>query len=385
MLKKTLVTLTTMALLMPLTLQANFGDVSQNHPYRDSINELTKLGCISGYADGTFKPDNIINRAETLKLILTCINLPGIYTEETFQIPGGASYILNGQEVTLEQDSELKIKVPFNPSTYPDLEFTDLNQAAWYVDVLKEGLVREVITGYADNTIKAERTVNKGEFFTMLFRVVPQDLRNVDLSADIANDALIGQWFTESLGFAVQNNIIDVDAENNIHPFRELNRGQVAHFINVYRKWLSPRLADSNNNISTNTAISTTDINPTETAQNNQSATTNNSQIGFTQEGKASFMGKGIAGNRTASGDTYDPEARTAAHPSIAFGQLVRVTNTADGRFVCVRINDRGPNQEIHPDRVIDLSYRAFDEIANISQGIINVKIEVIESGNCVI
>lgn len=380
MLKKTLSIITLLTLLIPVSTLANFSDVSQNHPYREAITELSQLGCISGYGDGTFKPDNIITRAETLKLILTCIDLPGIYTEETFQIPAGASYTLNGQEVRLEQDSELRIKVPFNPSTYPDLEFRDLNQGAWYVDVLKEGLVREVITGYADNTIKAERTVNKGEFFTMLFRVVPQELRNVDLSSDIANDALIGQWFTESLGFAVQNNIIDVDSENNLHPFRELNRGQVAHFINIYRKWITPRLANSDPAPTNNNIVN---INPTQNSETVDSPS-NSTSIGFTQEGKASFMGRGIAGNRTASGDTYDPEARTAAHPSIAFNQLVRVTNKENGKFVCVRINDRGPNQEIHPDRIIDLSFRAFGEIAEISQGIVDVKIEVIEAGNCV-
>ena len=57
----------------------------------------------------------------------------------------------------------------------------------------------------------------------------------------------------------------------------------------------------------------------------------------------ASYYGKELAGQRTASGERFNPIAMTAAHRTLRFGTRVRVTNSRNGRSVVVRINDRGP------------------------------------------
>lgn len=72
--------------------------------------------------------------------------------------------------------------------------------------------------------------------------------------------------------------------------------------------------------------------------------------------GLASYYSREIAGNRTANGETCDPEDFTAAHRTIPFGGRVRVTNLATGLSTIVRINDRGP---FRGNRVIDLSHAA--------------------------
>lgn len=71
---------------------------------------------------------------------------------------------------------------------------------------------------------------------------------------------------------------------------------------------------------------------------------------------RASYYGKGdgFGGKRTASGETMNPNAMTAAHPTLPFGSVVRVTNVANGRSVIVRINDRGPARST--GKCIDLS-----------------------------
>ena len=76
----------------------------------------------------------------------------------------------------------------------------------------------------------------------------------------------------------------------------------------------------------------------------------------FEQRGLASWYGRAYQGNRTASGETYDMFALTAAHPTLPIPSYARVTSVRDGSSVVVRINDRGPFVE---DRVIDLSYAA--------------------------
>jgi peptidoglycan lytic transglycosylase len=93
----------------------------------------------------------------------------------------------------------------------------------------------------------------------------------------------------------------------------------------------------------------------------------------FTQTGLASFYGAAHAGKRTASGEKFDHRDFTAAHRTLAFGTLVRVTNLSNGRTVNVRITDRGPHIET---RVIDISLAAAREIGMQSKGVIRVRLE---------
>lgn len=77
----------------------------------------------------------------------------------------------------------------------------------------------------------------------------------------------------------------------------------------------------------------------------------------------------------TASGETFDPSAMTAAHKTLPFDTMVRVTNTANGKSVTVRINDRGP---YIAGRCLDLSTASFSVIASPSQGVAQVEWEVV-------
>jgi rare lipoprotein A len=71
------------------------------------------------------------------------------------------------------------------------------------------------------------------------------------------------------------------------------------------------------------------------------------------QSGLASWYGPGFHGRRTASGEVFNENALTAAHPSLPFGTRIRVYNQTSGESVVVRINDRGPHVR---GRIIDLS-----------------------------
>ena len=98
--------------------------------------------------------------------------------------------------------------------------------------------------------------------------------------------------------------------------------------------------------------------------------------------GDVSHYGYNLHGSQTATGGRFDQWAMTAAHKTLPFGSVVRVTNKANGKSVTVRINDRGPYIK---GRVLDLSRGAFLKIAPQKQGILkaeNVIIEVIKYGN---
>ena len=88
--------------------------------------------------------------------------------------------------------------------------------------------------------------------------------------------------------------------------------------------------------------------------------------------GYASWYGKDFHGKKTASGEPYDMNALTAAHRTLPFGTLVRVT-AQDGKSTVVRINDRGPFVK---GRVIDVSYAAAKELGLTLAGSLPVRLE---------
>ncbi|PWW82481.1 septal ring lytic transglycosylase RlpA family lipoprotein [Prosthecochloris marina] len=96
-------------------------------------------------------------------------------------------------------------------------------------------------------------------------------------------------------------------------------------------------------------------------------------------EGKASYYADRFHGRLTANGERFNMHELTAAHKSLPFGSMVRVTNLSNGKKVLVRINDRGPYIK---GRIIDLSLEAAKEIDLLQKGVTNVRIEVYEGNS---
>ncbi|MCG6657564.1 septal ring lytic transglycosylase RlpA family protein [Halomonas campisalis] len=94
------------------------------------------------------------------------------------------------------------------------------------------------------------------------------------------------------------------------------------------------------------------------------------------QEGIASFYSDYFQGKTTASGEPFDQQALTAAHPDLPFGTEVVVTRVDNGRNVTVVINDRGPFVR---GRIIDLSKRAARELGMISRGVAPVVVTAVQ------
>jgi rare lipoprotein A len=99
---------------------------------------------------------------------------------------------------------------------------------------------------------------------------------------------------------------------------------------------------------------------------------------GYEQRGLAAWYGGKFHGRRTASGERFDQHQLTAAHRTLPFGTLLRVERVSDGRFVIVRVNDRGP---FSPKRIIDLSRGAAEALGMIQSGVAQVRLQVLSWG----
>ncbi len=93
------------------------------------------------------------------------------------------------------------------------------------------------------------------------------------------------------------------------------------------------------------------------------------------KSGMASWYGSVLQGHRTASGRRFDMFELTAAHRTLPFGSRVKVTDLRNHRSVVVTITDRG---ELFPERVIDLSWGAAQELHMLKMGVDPVRLELI-------
>jgi rare lipoprotein A len=98
---------------------------------------------------------------------------------------------------------------------------------------------------------------------------------------------------------------------------------------------------------------------------------------GYSEEGNASWYGAPFHGRRASNGEIYDMYKLTAAHRTLPFETMVRVTNLNSGKSTVVRITDRGPFVE---NRVIDLSFAAAREIDSVGAGVVPVRLEILSS-----
>lgn len=103
------------------------------------------------------------------------------------------------------------------------------------------------------------------------------------------------------------------------------------------------------------------------------------SAAGFVERGVASWYGPTFHGGRTATGETYDMNAMTGAHPTLPLPTWVQVTNLQNGRSVVVRLNDRGPFSN---NRIIDLSRAAAEQLDMIRAGTAMVEVRSLAGGS---
>ncbi|HKY37484.1 MAG TPA: septal ring lytic transglycosylase RlpA family protein [Polyangiaceae bacterium] len=102
------------------------------------------------------------------------------------------------------------------------------------------------------------------------------------------------------------------------------------------------------------------------------------SRVLSVQVGSGSYYSDKLAGRCTASGRPYEPHGFTAAHRSLPFGSVLRVTREDGGQVVYVRVTDRGPFAR---GRILDLSRAAAERLDMLRAGVVPIRVEVLEYG----
>ncbi len=95
--------------------------------------------------------------------------------------------------------------------------------------------------------------------------------------------------------------------------------------------------------------------------------------------GTASYYADFFEGRETGNGEIFSQNKLTAAHKTLAFGTMVKITNLSNQKEVVVKINDRLPQDS---ERMIDLSKRAAKELDFIEEGLAKVEMEILEKAD---
>lgn len=112
------------------------------------------------------------------------------------------------------------------------------------------------------------------------------------------------------------------------------------------------------------------------------SATSATASSAYAQNGYATYMARMFHGRTSASGETFDERRLVAAHRTLPFGSVVRVTNVQNGRSVTVRIVDRGPyGKNYREGTIIDLSRAAARRLRMIEDGQVRARLEILRLG----
>ncbi len=168
-----------------------FSDVSVSNPNYTAITYLKVHGVINGYPDGTFKPDQVVNRAEALKIIL----------------------LGSGEQVAATVDLE---------------PFRDVPRADWYATFVAKAKELGIVEGYADGTFKPAQTVNLVENLKILLLTQKVDLNTIVVISNPYADAFADQWYAKYVEYAKEKNLIDADGSNMIFPAQGMTRGKLA-------------------------------------------------------------------------------------------------------------------------------------------------------------
>jgi hypothetical protein len=261
-----------------------FPDVPQGHLFQKEVEELVRAQVVNGNPDGTFRPDDNVNRAAMLKML----------------------YKAKG-----------KVPDPLSVRCFPDVEID-----SWYEPFVCDAAARKYVNGYADGTFRPNDSVNKVEALKMIMTVFDMPLETVtDDNREIVNfaDVSLSAWYTQYLLTAYNIKVLPIPGQTGAHfgPDKSLMRGEAAAYIyNALHADLmaardqGQRSSESSQAVSTSTSSQTADPTPSESDDDDGTVSgVMDESIPFDRSGKFEMKQSVSYRFEVTAGTTLDIEA----------------------------------------------------------------------------
>lgn len=170
---------------------ASYPDVPEDHPNYQAIEYLDESQIINGYEDGTFGPDNLVNRAEASKIIIGSLNIP-------------------------------------HEESYAEI-FPDVKKDQWFFPYIMSAQKNGFVNGYADNTFKPGDTVNLAE--TLKILVLTSKVKLPEVTADVFIDVPAKEWYAPYMLYARNHNIVLSDDYGYAAPDQAMTRAAFSEIV----------------------------------------------------------------------------------------------------------------------------------------------------------
>jgi hypothetical protein len=185
------------SLLSPLfsdsALAKEYSDLNEESPYFVAIQEFSDAGILEGYSDGTFKPNQPINRAEALKVIL-----------KAFKVDTSS---LNGNE-----------------------NFKDVSSQDWFYPFVIKAVEQKIVQGFQDGTFKPANQVLFSESLKM--SLVAQGFNQDEFTyTDFHPSVKSEDWFSKYFAYGFEKNFVSLETNGGLNPTRALNRGEFVDLV----------------------------------------------------------------------------------------------------------------------------------------------------------
>ena len=191
--KRTLAAILIFPFACNFALAARFSDVSESSPFFTFVESLVNLEIVKGFPDGTFKPNQVVNRIEAL------------------------SMILKSAEISTDQVAAESI-------------FVDVPADSWMGPLATVAVKRGIVKRRDRFNITAD--VLKAEFLKMAIAAFGLDISShKNLQNDVASDVLATDWFAPIFSFARTLGLISPDLQNRLLPQQKLSRGRCTEII----------------------------------------------------------------------------------------------------------------------------------------------------------
>jgi hypothetical protein len=224
-----------------------FPDVPQGHLFQEAVEELVRAQVVNGNPDGTFQPDNDVNRAAMLKML----------------------YKAKG-----------KVPDPLSVRCFPDVEI-----GSWYEPYVCDAAARRYVNGYADGTFRPNQSVNRVEALKMIMTVFDIPLEIItDDNREIVNfaDVSLSAWYTQYLLTAYNTQILPIPGQTGARfmPDMPLSRGESAAYIfnALHADLMAVREQTQRSSVSSTSSTSYS----SQTAEQNSSAASEDEDEGIT-------------------------------------------------------------------------------------------------------
>ncbi|MFC1600355.1 S-layer homology domain-containing protein [Patescibacteria group bacterium] len=178
---------------IPIANASTFTDIPYTHPHSDAISYLQSNEMVQGYEDNTYRPDNLINRVEFLKIVLEGTNVP-----------------LDVEDTT---------------------GFNDIDENQWYGPYLKKAKKEGWVQGYPDNTFRPSNAINKVEALKILGEVQQWDKLALGEVPEAAfKDTYRFSWYSPYVHFAKENELLFAETDY-LYPGEEISRAYMAEIV----------------------------------------------------------------------------------------------------------------------------------------------------------